>query len=66
MVRHADLETVVQGEALYWQFPKNRRGTPCRATQGSGRVGQEAEEAGENVGKSPYYSFHVKEWVKQA
>lgn len=40
-----------------------RHSAPCRAMQGSTRVGQEAE--GVSVGRSLYCGFHGREWVRQ-
>lgn len=44
-----------------------RRGcpTPCRATLGSTRIGQEAEKVRGNVGESLYCGFCGKDQVRQ-
>lgn len=64
-MRSTDREMVAIEKTAMLTDPKSRRhATPRGATQGSARVGQEAEGAGGNV-QSPYRGFPEKEWEKQ-
>lgn len=70
VVRPTDQETIaIERRVCYFQFLRggilHGSGTPCRATQGCTRVGQEAEEQGKAWAKAFIVGFHGKEQARQ-
>lgn len=66
MVKHADMEITIMNCEVYTDGSLEVGGMArplCKATWRSTRVAQEAEGAGENMGKSLSCGFHVKEQV---
>ena len=65
MMRPTDRETIPVEKIVCCSSQEEGARHTMQGHTGSPRIGQEAKEWGESMGKSPYCNFPGKEWVRQ-